>query len=98
LPVSEKKCSTTLALISISECFHQSINNSEFGCGIFIDLKKALDIVNHTLQDLFTKLNHYDTNKRMGSGTFFSETKLKWIKYFKFFQIIVEAMVPGFFK
>ena len=39
-----------------------------------------------------------DRNKSVGSRTFFSETKLKWIKYFKFFQITVEAMINGFFK
>ena len=52
-----EKCSITHALISIMESIRQSIDNNEFGCGIFIDLKKAFDIVNHAV--LLTKLNHY---------------------------------------
>ena len=52
-----EKCSTTHALISTTESIRQSIDNNEFGCGIFIDLKKAFDTVNHTI--LLTKLNHY---------------------------------------
>ena len=51
------KCSTTLALISITECIRQSIDNDEFGCGVFIDLKKVFDTVNDTI--LRTKLHHY---------------------------------------
>ena len=50
----------THALISITESIRQSIDNNEFGCGIFIDLKKAFDTVitvNHAI--LLTKLNHY---------------------------------------
>ena len=39
-----------------------------------------------------------DTNKIMGCRTFFSETKLKWLKYIKFFQITVEAMIGSFLK
>ena len=50
-----EKCSTTL--ISITESIRQSIDNNEFGCGIFIDLKKAFDTVNHAIP--LTKLNHY---------------------------------------
>ena len=52
-----EKCSTTHALISITESIRQSIDKNEFGCGIFIDLKKAFDAVNHAI--LLTKLNHY---------------------------------------
>ena len=52
-----EKCSTTHALISITESIRQSIDNNKFGCGIFIDLKKAFDTVNHAI--LLTKLKHY---------------------------------------
>ena len=52
-----KKCSTTHALISVTESIRQSIDNNEFGCGIFIDLKKAFDTVNRAI--LLNKLNHY---------------------------------------
>ena len=40
-----EKCSTNHALISITESIRQSIDNNEFGCGIFI----AFDTVNHTI-------------------------------------------------
>ena len=40
------------------ESICQSIDNNEFGCGIFIDLKlKAFDTVNHATP--LTKFNHY---------------------------------------
>ena len=51
-----EKCSTTHALISITESTRQSIDNNEFSCGIFIDLKKAFNTVNRAIR--LTKLNH----------------------------------------
>ena len=52
-----ENCSNMHALISITESIRQSIDNNEFGCGKFIDLKKAFNTVN--LRILLTKLNHY---------------------------------------
>lgn len=37
----KQKCSTNHALISIDESIRSSIDNKEFGCGIFIDLKRS---------------------------------------------------------
>ena len=52
-----KKCSTAHSLIEITEKIKESIDSGNFGCGIFIDLKKAFDTVNHTI--LLQKLEHY---------------------------------------
>ena len=41
------KHSTLHALISLNESVKQTIDKSMFGCGIFIDLQKAFDTVNH---------------------------------------------------
>ena len=52
-----KKNSTAHALMEITERIKESIDNSNYGCGIFIDLRKAFDTVNHKI--LLTKLEHY---------------------------------------
>ena len=52
-----KKCSTSHSLIEITEQIKESIDEKKFGCGIFIDLKKAFDTVNHEI--LLRKLEHY---------------------------------------
>ena len=51
------KHSTLHALISLTESVKQTIDESMFGCGVFIDLQKAFDTVNHPI--LLQKLQRY---------------------------------------
>ena len=37
------------ALIKITEKIQESIDKGKYGCGIFIDLRKAFDTVNHDI-------------------------------------------------
>ena len=43
--------------MQITEKIKESIEKGKFGCGIFIDLRKAFDTVNHDI--LLLKLEHY---------------------------------------
>ena len=51
------KHSTLHALISLTESVKQTIDEGMLGCGVFIDLQKAFDTVNHSI--LLQKLQHY---------------------------------------
>ena len=51
------KHSTTHALIDLTETIRKSLDDNEFACGVFLDLKKAFDTVNHKI--LLKKLEHY---------------------------------------
>ena len=49
--------STTHALLEITEKIKQACDAGQFACGVFLDLQKAFDTVNHTI--LLRKLTHY---------------------------------------
>ena len=52
-----KKHSTNHALIDITETVRQALDNKKYACGVFVDLQKAFDTVNHDI--LINKLDHY---------------------------------------
>ena len=49
--------STEHALISITEKIREACDSGKFTCGVFVNLKKAFDTVNHTI--LLKKLQHF---------------------------------------
>ena len=51
------KHSTVHALISITESIRSALDDSNYVCGVFVDLQKAFDTVNHNI--LLNKLSHY---------------------------------------
>ena len=52
-----KKYSTNHALLSIVEEIRKNLDNKTFSCGVFVDLEKAFDTVNHKI--LLKKLEFY---------------------------------------
>ena len=44
-----KKRSTAHALLCLTESINRSIDNGNFGCGIFLDLQKAFDTVDYKI-------------------------------------------------
>ena len=52
-----KKHSTAHALIEITESIRFALDNGNFACGVFIDLQKTFDTVDHDI--LLSKHNYY---------------------------------------
>ena len=57
-----KKYSTTHALLSMTEIIGKQLNAGSYSCGVFIDLQKAFDTVNHEI--LLLKLDHYGISQK----------------------------------
>ena len=53
----QKKLSTYMAIANVAEEISKSIDNKTFSIGVFIDLAKAFDTVNHAI--LISKLSNY---------------------------------------
>ena len=57
LPVNLSNMSPSLALLELTEEITSALDKKKSTIGVFIDLKKAFDTIDHTL--LLEKLRHY---------------------------------------
>ena len=85
----KKKSNCSHSLIEITEKIKESIDNGKFGCGIFIDLKKAFDTVNH--QILLLKLEHYGVR---GAPLKWFESYLTNRKQYVFYNGVSSTILP----
>ena len=84
-----KKHSTFMAILELTNKIFDSFEKNEFTIGIFIDLKKAFDTVNHSI--LLDKLNFYGIR-----GTPFNWMHRYLLFYlFSFLTLIVINISPG---
>ena len=49
--------STSYSLIHFTETVKEALDHGKYGCGIFVDLQKAFDTIDHNI--LLGKLKHY---------------------------------------
>ena len=54
------------ALISITEAIRNTLDDKKYGFGVFVDLQKAFDSVNHNI--LLSKLEHYGIEEMFSCG------------------------------
>ena len=52
-----KDFSTNPAILTLLESIQEALDDGQFACGIFIDLEKAFNTINHDI--LLEKQNHY---------------------------------------
>ena len=77
--VSGKKHSTEHALLSMVEEIRKTLDNCIFIFGIFIDLEKAFDTVNH---NILSKLEHYGIR----------DNAFKWLTSYKIDKKILKIL------
>ena len=53
----QNKHSTNHALISLTEMIQSALDSDQFTCGVFIDLQRTFDTVDHKI--VLSKMNHY---------------------------------------
>ena len=53
----QKQCSTEHAILQITKEFFESFDTKKIVLGVFVDLSKAFDTVNHEI--LISKLSYY---------------------------------------
>ena len=53
----KRQYSTSYALINITENIRKALHDGNIGCGVFVDLQKVFETVDH--QILLAKFNHY---------------------------------------
>ena len=50
-----------MLLIDLTETIRKALDDNEFACGVFLDFKKAFDMVNHKV--LLKKLEQYGSKR-----------------------------------
>ena len=58
------------ALISLTETFRKCLDDDEIVCGVFVDLQKAFDTVNHEI--VLEKVKHYGIRSKQWLVLIFS--------------------------